>query len=122
MRSIKSLLAERTSVASDSSSSPPVGSISRFFFFASTSNSGSLRVFEYASRRILIRSGGIPGVATIGRPNSPEAKANAAKRRVASGVRYSSIYSLIVGTSAKRASRFLPVCTRTRTKFFLRQV
>src|SRR5262245_16571900 len=75
-----------TSLASDSSSSPPTGPTSQSRFFASANSSGSLSVLVQASRRILIRSGGTPGVVTIGRPNSLGARTTVARRRPASGV------------------------------------
>src|SRR5688572_17256399 len=79
-----------TSLARVSNSSPLVGSNSSFFFLTSAETSGSPTAFENASRRILTRSDGTPGVATTGRPNSPAASTRVAKRRVACGVLYSS--------------------------------
>jgi hypothetical protein len=107
--SITSLGAETISLASASRFSPLIGSISRRLFFASANSSGSLKVLAKASRNILTLSGGIPGVAMIGRPKSPEASIRVAKPRIDSGVLYSCISSRTVGTSDNLESRWLPV-------------
>src|SRR5918994_5912218 len=73
IRSINSRLAVKTSLARDSRSSALVGSISSLLFLASANNAGSERVLLNASRSIFTRSAGMPGVAMMGRPNSPEA-------------------------------------------------
>src|SRR5437764_1016917 len=66
-----------TSFARPSNFSPRTGLISHCRLFASATNSGSLSILIYPSRRILTRSGGIPGVAMIGRPNAPEPRSTA---------------------------------------------
>ena len=71
--------------------------------------SGDIMVALKASRRILTRSGGVPGVPSIGRPKAPAARTTVARRRLASGVLYLSINSQIVGVSVNFTSRLRPV-------------
>jgi hypothetical protein len=69
-------------------------------FFASSIRPGS--------RSDLIRSGGTPGAAIIGRPISPLARITRVRLRMIAGDLYWSSKSNSVGTSAKRASRLGP--------------
>ena len=79
-------------------------------------------LFMKASRKTLVRSGGVAGWVTIGRPSSPEPSMTVATRRPKSEVLDSFMRSLSRGVSGNRGSRLCPVCRSIRTKFFLRHV
>ena len=79
-------------------------------------------VFIKASRKILTFSGATPGGAIIGWLKSPLAKTKGTKRRASAVVLWSSMSSVSVGASGRRASRARPVCITIRTKLFLRQL
>ena len=83
-----------TSFASAASCSPPTGSTGHLRFFASANSSGSFSVLIQASRRILSRSGAIPGGAVHGRPNSLGAMTSVARRRSAS-LRFVAVHQVV---------------------------
>src|SRR6478672_7052569 len=75
-----------TSLTIFSSSSPCTGSRSNCRLSISVRNSGSFMVALNASRKILMRSAGMPGVPIIGLPSWPEASISVARRRLGSSV------------------------------------
>ena len=93
MRATTSAGVTITSFANDSISSHFVGSISSRRLSASARNAASTIVLSNASRKILIRSAGTPGGATIGRPKSPDARITFASVRPVALVLYLSINS-----------------------------